>query len=163
MLGLEPDQLVHVDEPGAPATLDQLTALLPAMIPDHLDALEATGVIERCQPDRFCIPSPSLLQLAIDAQAAGLSPDDVLALLGAIQRAADTVADAGRRTRSAAFPPAPTPRPPPRSSNEAVDCSPTASAGSPSIGSARSSGSTTRPTLDPDDPTASSSSRGDAT
>lgn len=93
VLGLEPDQLVHVDEPGAPATLDQLRALLPAMIPDHLAALEAAGVVERCQPDRFCVPSPSLLQLAIDAQSAGLAPDDVMALLSAIQRAADTVVD----------------------------------------------------------------------
>jgi DNA-binding transcriptional MerR regulator len=93
VLGLEPDQLVHVDEPGAPATLDQLRAVLPAMIPDHLAALEATGVVERCRPDRFCIPSPSLLQLAIDALDAGLAPDDVVVLLGAIQRAADTVAD----------------------------------------------------------------------
>lgn len=93
VLGLEPDQLVHVDEPGAPATLEQLSALLPAMIPAQLDALVATGVIERCRPDRFCVPSPSLLQLAIDSQAAGLAPDDVIALLRAIQRAADTVAD----------------------------------------------------------------------
>ena len=93
VLGLEPDQLVHVDEPGAPATLDQLRALLPAMIPDHLAALETTGVIERCQPDRFCIPSPSLLQLAIDAHGAGLAPDDVIALLRAIRGAADAVAD----------------------------------------------------------------------
>ena len=30
LLGLEPDQLVHVDEPGAPATLEQLARLLPA-------------------------------------------------------------------------------------------------------------------------------------
>ena len=93
VLGLEPDQLVHVDEPGAPATLDQLSRLLPAMVPDHLDALEATGVIERCRPDAFCIPSPSLLQLAIDAQNAGLDVDDVIALLGTIRRAADAVAD----------------------------------------------------------------------
>jgi hypothetical protein len=63
------------------------------MIPAHVAALEATGVIERCRPDSFCIPSPSLLQLAIDAEGAGLAPDDVLALLRAIQRAADTVAD----------------------------------------------------------------------
>jgi DNA-binding transcriptional MerR regulator len=93
VLGLESDQLVHVDEPGAPATLDQLSRLLPAMIPDHLDALEATGVIERCRPDAFCVPSPSLLQLAIDAQSAGLEVDDVIALLGTIRRAADAVAD----------------------------------------------------------------------
>src|SRR5688572_1609725 len=57
VLGLQPDQLVHVDEPGAPATLDQLRALVPALVPEHLGALEATGVVERCQPDRFCIPS----------------------------------------------------------------------------------------------------------
>ncbi len=93
VLGLDPDQLVHVDEPGAPATFEQLRALLPAMVPDHLDALEATGVIERCQPERYCIPSPSLLQLAIDAALAGFGADDVLALLGSIRRAADIVAD----------------------------------------------------------------------
>lgn len=93
VLGLEPDQLVHVDEPGAPATFEQLRELLPTMVPDHLDALEATGVIERCAPERFCIPSPSLFQLAIDAQRAGLGADDVLALLNSIRRAADTVAD----------------------------------------------------------------------
>lgn len=93
VLGLEADQLVHVDEPGAPATIDQLRALLPAMIPDHLDALESVGVIERSRPDRFCVPSPSLLQLAIDAHGAGFAPDDVIALLASIQRAADTVAD----------------------------------------------------------------------
>ncbi len=93
VLGLESDQLVHIDEPGAPATLDQLQALLPAMIPEHLAELETTGAIERCQPECFCIPSPSLLQLAIDAQEAGLSPSDVLALLGAIRQAADAVAD----------------------------------------------------------------------
>jgi len=93
VLGLAPDQLVHVDEPGAPATFDQLRALLPSLIPDHLDALEAAGVVERCDPDRYCVPSPSLLQLTIDAVGAGLAPDDVVALLTAIQRAADTVAD----------------------------------------------------------------------
>ena len=93
VLGLEPDQLVHVDEPGAPASLDQLRTLLPTMIPDHLAALESTGVIEHCGPDYYCIPSPSLLQLTIDSHAAGLEPEDVVALLHAIQRAADTVAD----------------------------------------------------------------------
>jgi DNA-binding transcriptional MerR regulator len=93
VLGLEPDQLVHVDEPGAPATLEQLTVLLPAMVPDRLDELTATGLIEHCGPDRFCIPSPSLLQLAVEALHAGLTPDDVLAMLSAIRGAADTVAD----------------------------------------------------------------------
>jgi DNA-binding transcriptional MerR regulator len=92
VLGLEPDQLVHVDEPGAPASPEQLAQLLPTLIPSHLAALEETGVIERCGPDRFCIPSPSLLQLVVDAQAAGVEPGDVLELLGALRRAADTVA-----------------------------------------------------------------------
>jgi DNA-binding transcriptional MerR regulator len=93
VLGLEPDQLVHVDEPGAPATLDQLSRLLPLMVPDHLAALEGTGVIERCRPDGFCIPSPSLLQLAVDAQNAGVDADDVIVLLATIRQAADAVAD----------------------------------------------------------------------
>ncbi len=93
VLGLEPDQLVHVDEPGAPATLDQLRELLPAMVPDQLAALEATGVIERRQLDFFCIPSPSLLQLAVEATAAGLAPEGVIALLQTIQQAADSVAE----------------------------------------------------------------------
>lgn len=92
VLGLQPDQLVHVDEPGAPATLDQLQALLPALVPDHLDALEAAGIVERCQPDRFCIPSPSLLQLTIDSLDAGLAIDDVIAMLATIHQAADLVA-----------------------------------------------------------------------
>jgi DNA-binding transcriptional MerR regulator len=93
VLGLYPDQLVHVDEPGAPATLDQLRALLPTLVPDHLDALEATGIVERCAPDRYCIPSPSLLQLAIDSLDAGLGPDDVIAMLRTIHQAAELVAD----------------------------------------------------------------------
>lgn len=94
ILGLEPDELVHVDEPGAPATLDQLTTLLPALIPDRLDELLATGVVEACGPDRYCVPSPSLLQLTIDALDTGMQPDDVLGLLHTFGRAADTVAEA---------------------------------------------------------------------
>jgi DNA-binding transcriptional MerR regulator len=94
VLGLEADQLVHVDEPGAPATLDQLTKLLPALVPDQLDDLLATGVVELCGPDRYCIPSPSLLQLTIDAIAAGLEPGAVLTLLAHLRTAADTASDA---------------------------------------------------------------------
>ena len=94
VLGLEADQLVHVDEPGAPATLDQLTKLLPALVPDRLDDLLATGVVERCGPDRYCVPSPSLLQLTIDAITAGLEPDAVLTLLAHLRTAADTASDA---------------------------------------------------------------------
>jgi DNA-binding transcriptional MerR regulator len=94
VLGLEADQLVHVDEPGAPATLDQLTKLLPALVPDRLDDLLATGVVELCGPDRYCVPSPSLLQLTIDAITAGLEPDIVLTLLAHLRTAADTASGA---------------------------------------------------------------------
>jgi DNA-binding transcriptional MerR regulator len=94
VLGVGPDELVHVDEPGAPATLDQLAAVVPGLVPSHLDELVATGVVEACEPDGYCVPSPSLLQLARDALAAGYDVDRVLALLGAIGRAADLVADA---------------------------------------------------------------------
>jgi DNA-binding transcriptional MerR regulator len=94
LLGLQPDQLVHVDEPGAPATIDQLSSLLPALVPTRLDDLLATGCVEACGTERFCVPSPSLLQLAIDALDAGFGPDRVLELLAVVGRAADTVADA---------------------------------------------------------------------
>jgi DNA-binding transcriptional MerR regulator len=93
VLGLEPDQLVHVDEPGALATLDQLRVALPELIPDQLAALEAIGIIERDPTGSFCIPSPSLLQLAVEATAAGLPVAGVIALLRSIQQAADSVAD----------------------------------------------------------------------
>ena len=94
VLGLEPDQLVHVDEPGAPATLAQLTELLPSLVPARLEDLVATGIVEACGPDRYCVPSPSLLQLGIDGLAAGLDPGDVLTLFANLQAAADTAADA---------------------------------------------------------------------
>lgn len=94
ILGLEPDELVHVDEPGAPATVDQLAELLPALVPDRLDDLLATGVVEVCGPDRYCVPSPSLLQLTIDALDTGMQPDAVLRLLSTFNGAADIVADA---------------------------------------------------------------------
>jgi DNA-binding transcriptional MerR regulator len=94
VLGLAPDDLVHVDGPGAPATVDQLGAALPALVPERLDALVAIGVVERCDPGRYCVPSPSLLQLARDALDAGYGPDRVLELLAAIARAATGVADA---------------------------------------------------------------------
>lgn len=93
VLGLEADQLVHIDEPGAPATLAQLRTLLPELIPDHLEALQSTGVVEPFGPDRFCVPSPSLLQLTIDALAAGVTPDGILTLLEAIHTAATSVGD----------------------------------------------------------------------
>jgi DNA-binding transcriptional MerR regulator len=92
VLGLAPDELVHIDEPGAPASLDQLARLVPDLVPDRLEDLVATGVVERCGPGRFCVPSPSLLALTIDALAAGYEPDRVLALLMAIGEAARSVA-----------------------------------------------------------------------
>jgi DNA-binding transcriptional MerR regulator len=94
VLGLVPDELVHIDEPGTPATLDQLTVALPALIPERLGELLTIGVIEECDPDHYCVPSPSLLQLARDALNAGYAPDRVLDLLAAISRAAADVADA---------------------------------------------------------------------
>jgi DNA-binding transcriptional MerR regulator len=93
VLGLVPDELVHIDEPGTPATLDQLTVALPALVPGRLDELVAIGLIEQCDPDHYCVPSPSLLQLARDALNAGYTPDRVLGLLAAISRAAADVAD----------------------------------------------------------------------
>ncbi len=94
VLGLTPDQLVQIDEPGTPATADQLALLLPALVPGRLADLLATGVVEECGPDHYCVPSPSLLQLTADAITAGYDPDRILDLLGSIHRAADTVADA---------------------------------------------------------------------
>ena len=94
VLGVAPDELVHIDEPGAPATLAQLSAAVPALVPERLDDLVATGVVEECGADRYCVPSPSLLQLARDALAAGYDADRVLTLLDAVGRAADAVAEA---------------------------------------------------------------------
>jgi DNA-binding transcriptional MerR regulator len=94
VLGLGPDQLVHIDEPGVPASADQLARLLPDLVPDRLDDLLAAGVVEACGPDRYCVPSPSLVQLTADALASGYDPDRILELLGVIGRAADAVADA---------------------------------------------------------------------
>lgn len=93
LLGLDPDELVHVDEPGVAVTTDQLSRLLPRLVPDHLAALEATGVVEACGEDRWCVPSPSLVQLTADALGSGLAPAAVLELLDTIRAAADTVAD----------------------------------------------------------------------
>jgi hypothetical protein len=68
--------------------------VLPDLVPARLDDLLATGVVEACGPDRYCVPSPSLLQLTADALASGYDPDRVLDLLGVLGRAADTIADA---------------------------------------------------------------------
>jgi DNA-binding transcriptional MerR regulator len=94
VLGLEADQLVHLDEPGAPATPDELAALLPTLVPLRLDELLATGIVEACGPGRYCVPSPSLLQLTVGAIAAGYEPDAVLALLTTIRDATTVIADA---------------------------------------------------------------------
>jgi DNA-binding transcriptional MerR regulator len=94
VLGLSADQLVHVEEPGAPATVDQLARVLPELVPDRFQELLAVGVVESCGPDEYCVPSPSLLQLTKDAIAAGYQPSAVLQLLGSIHDAAGTIADA---------------------------------------------------------------------
>lgn len=94
ILGLDPDELVHLDEPGTPATLEQLTQLLPALVPGRLDDLIAARVVEACGTDRYCIQSPSLVQLTVDALAAGFNPERVLALLATISSATAQIADA---------------------------------------------------------------------
>lgn len=97
VLGLSPDELVHLDEPGAPATLDQLARLLPQLVPSRLETLLAIGLIDRRGPDRYCVPSPSLLQLSVDALAAGYTPAAVVTLLTAVHDAAELVANAAHR------------------------------------------------------------------
>jgi DNA-binding transcriptional MerR regulator len=94
VLGLAPDELVHIDEPGAPASREQLAHLLPDLVPERLDDLVAVGVVEVCGPQRYCVPSPSLLQLAMDMLAAGYGPDRTLGLLTVIASATDSIADA---------------------------------------------------------------------
>lgn len=94
VLGLAADQLVHIDEPGVPATAGQLARLLPELVPGRLDDLLGAGVIERCGPDRYCVPSPSLLALTADALAVGYDLDRIVEMLGVISRAADTISAA---------------------------------------------------------------------
>ena len=94
VLGLTSDELVHIEEPGVALTADQLAAALPELVPSHLDDLLATGIVEGCGPDRYCVPSPSLFQLTRDALTVGYSIDAVLDLLRAIGDAANQVADA---------------------------------------------------------------------
>jgi DNA-binding transcriptional MerR regulator len=94
VLGLSPDELVHIDEPGRAATVDQLARLLPDVVPERLEALVALGVVEACGPDRYCIPSPSLLQLGADLLATGYGADRTLDLLRVIAAATDTIAEA---------------------------------------------------------------------
>jgi hypothetical protein len=104
VLGLTADELVQVEEPGVAVSADQLARALPTLVPQHLDALVATGVVEPCGPDRFCLPSPSLLHLAKDATAIGYPVGAVLTLLTQIARAAGLVADAA--LEAVAVPPA---------------------------------------------------------
>ncbi len=96
VLGLSPDDLVHLDEPGAPATLTQLSAALPALVPDRLSELVDAGLIDLCGTDRYCVPSPSLLQLTVDVLAAGYPPDQVLELLRTINGATAQIAAAAQ-------------------------------------------------------------------
>jgi DNA-binding transcriptional MerR regulator len=53
VLGLAPDQLVHIDEPGVAATVGQLAAAVPGLVPDRLGDLLAAGVLESCGADRY--------------------------------------------------------------------------------------------------------------
>jgi DNA-binding transcriptional MerR regulator len=94
VLGVTADELVHLDEPGAPATLEQLSTVLPQLVPERLEQLIACGVIEQHGTDSYCVPSPSLLQLTIEALRAGYPAHAVLQLLGTIQQATASIADA---------------------------------------------------------------------
>jgi DNA-binding transcriptional MerR regulator len=94
VLGVDPDELIHLDEPGAPASLDQLARLLPDLVPDRLDEVIAVRLVDECGPDRYCVPSPSLLQLSVDLLAAGYEPDRVLATLQVLAEATGAIADA---------------------------------------------------------------------
>jgi DNA-binding transcriptional MerR regulator len=94
VLGLDPDELVHVDEPGTPATLEQLQQLLPALVPERIEELIDCGLVDACGRDRYCIPSPSLLQLTIDALAAGYPTTHVLGLIATIRTATTQIAEA---------------------------------------------------------------------
>lgn len=93
VLGLPAGQLVHLDEPGAAATLEQLARLVPDLVPGRLDDLLATGAVQPCGADRYCVPSPSLLSLAIDALATGYPADRVLAYLVDIRHATNAIAE----------------------------------------------------------------------
>lgn len=92
VLGLDADELVHVDEPGAYATEDQLRRMVPKLYPDHTDDLLELRLIEQCGPDRFCVPSPSLLQLAVLGLRAGFEVRAVLGLLRVVHDTSDEIA-----------------------------------------------------------------------
>jgi len=94
VLGLSADQLVHLEEPGAPATLGELARVVPDLVPERLDDLLAVGVVEECDAGDYCVPSPSLLQLARDASTVGYEADAIIEFLRAIKHATDAVADA---------------------------------------------------------------------
>ncbi len=94
VLGLAPDDLVHLDEPGRFVTADELARLLPDLLPDRLDDFVAVGLVERCGPDRYCVPSPSLFQLTIDVLAVGYRPEQIVDLLRTIRRATTSIAKA---------------------------------------------------------------------
>ena len=94
VLEIEPDDLVHVDEPGARVTVAELARVLPALVPGHLDNLLRVGLVDPCGPDAYCIPSPSLLHLSADMLHAGYSPKQLLSLLATINDAATRIADA---------------------------------------------------------------------
>jgi DNA-binding transcriptional MerR regulator len=93
VLGLAPDELIHVDEPGTPADVDQLTCLLPELVPDRIEDLAGAGVVEDCGGGRWCVPSPSLLQLTADLLAVGYPADRVVELVAEIGRATSAIAD----------------------------------------------------------------------
>ena len=101
VLGLSADQLVHIDEPGVSVSLAELEGVLPGLVPERLNDLLAASLIDECSPGRYCAPSPSLIQLAADALAAGVPPARVVALVKTMSDAAAAIADAVDETLGA--------------------------------------------------------------
>jgi DNA-binding transcriptional MerR regulator len=97
VLGVEADDLVHIDEPGAKVALPELAQALPTLVPDHIDDLLRVRLIDLCGPDTFCVPSPSLLHLSADMIRAGYTTDQVLGLLTTISEAASAISNAATR------------------------------------------------------------------
>jgi DNA-binding transcriptional MerR regulator len=112
VLGVEADDLVHIDEPGAKVALSDLARALPTLVPDHIDDLLKVRLIDLCGPDTFCVPSPSLLHLSADMLRAGYTTDQVLGLLTTISDAASAISNAATRLLA---------KPPKAVSEEALD------------------------------------------
>jgi DNA-binding transcriptional MerR regulator len=90
-----------IDDPDArlleelPATVDRssMASTLRHVPEQRLADLIALGILIEDGPDRYCVPSPSLLHLLADATENGLSVDDALGILEAIATGVRGIAD----------------------------------------------------------------------